>query len=74
MSEHMAYVAIVSGCGCCEAASVDEPQYPKSNAKDVAQWIRAGYTVERRSVEWVRENLRRCPHKEDRIKQTELAF
>ncbi len=49
------YVAFAP-CGCLTGASVDDGQYPKSTAKDVAEWIRDGYSVERKTVEFVRTN------------------
>lgn len=54
-----AYVGILS-CGCCVAAVVDTAD--KFTAKEVAGFIRRGYVVERKPMEWVRKNLRRCIH------------
>lgn len=53
------YVGIKS-CGCCEVAAVDSPRYAKDNAKLCAKLIRDGYTVERKPVEWIRGNLKKC--------------
>ncbi|RVT91444.1 hypothetical protein EOD42_22575 [Rhodovarius crocodyli] len=39
------------------AATVDSAERQSSNAKDVAKWIRAGLTVERVPVPWVREHF-----------------
>lgn len=43
-------------CGCVGFAAVDEPAHASDNAKEVAKVIRAGWTIERQSVQWVREN------------------
>ena len=61
-NESMAYVGILS-CGCCVAVSVDVPYRKKDIAEFVADCIRDGMTVERQSLTWVSENLRRCTHK-----------
>ena len=54
-----AYVGILP-CGCCVAAVVDTGD--KFTAKEVAGFIRRGDTVERQTIEWVRQNLHRCTH------------
>jgi hypothetical protein len=41
-------------CGCIVAVVVDEPKYPKDTGKDVAAFIRRGYTVERITLEELR--------------------
>ena len=52
------YVA-VNPCGCVTAwASAELP--PKALAKTVAEWIRSGRSVERRTTEQAREQLRPC--------------
>ncbi len=61
--DQMCYVGFAA-CGCAVAATVDVPNDAKDNAKFVAGLIRDGLTVERRSVEWCRENLLRCTHKQ----------
>lgn len=43
-------------CGCVGFAAIDEPAHARDNAKEVAKVIRAGWTIERQSVKWVREN------------------
>lgn len=60
----MCYVGFAD-CGCAVAATVDIPKHAKENAKFVAGLIRDGLTVERRTVEWCRENLLRCTHKKE---------
>lgn len=59
----MCYVARKS-CGCIIAATVDEPDMLKENAKEIARWIRKGYTVDRVTVQHVREHFQGqdCPH------------
>jgi hypothetical protein len=62
MSERkMCYVGL-KACGCAVAAAVDLPDLAKDNAKCIAKWMRDGLTIERKPVEWVRENLMRCTH------------
>ena len=60
--DQMCYVGFAA-CGCAVAATVDIPNHAKENARFVADLIRDGLTVERRTVEWCRENLLRCTHK-----------
>lgn len=50
-------------CGCITGAAVDEPQYAKAVAKDVADWIKDGRTVERVPTTVVREHFARCSRK-----------
>lgn len=57
----MSYIAKKS-CGCIIAACVDEPKYNKETAKDLASWIKKGYTIERVKTEFARLNLARCNH------------
>lgn len=59
MDESMAYVGIKK-CGCCVAAAVDSPEHSRENAKFVSKLIREGLSVERKSCEWVRQNLKSC--------------
>lgn len=62
MSEQAyAYVGI-KACGCCVAAAVIKPEFAKDNAKFCARLINKGLTVERKPVEWLVENLKRCRH------------
>lgn len=67
------YVGI-KACGCAVAAAVDNPEHFKDTAKTVAAWIRDGLTVERKPVEWVRENLRSCKHKPEAAGQEVLSL
>ncbi len=60
----MCYIGRKS-CGCVVAATVDEPQYREDVAKDIADWLRSGLTIERVTVEYARQNLNfSCPHKQ----------
>jgi hypothetical protein len=47
-------------CGCAVAATVINPEHRKETARTVSSWIRQGLAVEKKPVEWVRENLRSC--------------
>lgn len=50
-------------CGCCVAVAVDVPGRAADNAKVVAEWIRDGLIVDRRTVDWVRQGgLTFCEH------------
>ena len=60
-TNHPAYVGFKS-CGCAVAACVDGPEYAKETAKTLAEWVRGGLTIERKTVGWVRENLHFCSH------------
>ncbi len=51
-------------CGCLVAAVVDLPGQEKETARDVAQFIREGYTVTRMESEEVRVQLHACTHKD----------
>lgn len=61
-TEDMAYIAR-KDCGCIVAAAVDAPESRKDVAKEVRKWIAGGLTVERVTCGYVRQNMRRCPHK-----------
>ena len=47
-------------CGCMVAATLDDPTWPKRMATDVADFIKDGLTIERVSIETVRDQLRSC--------------
>lgn len=53
-------------CGCIVAVAVDEPEYARRNAKEVARWIRQGLTVDRVTVAVVRASFVGwdCPHEQ----------
>lgn len=53
-ASRMVYVARAKECGCAVAVSVDEPQYKSENAKLIAQKVRAGFVVERMTVDEAR--------------------
>lgn len=62
MSSKFCYVGI-KDCGCTVAAVVDDAKTKKEKkelASDVAGFVRSGLTIERKTVEWVRENLSGC--------------
>ncbi len=54
-----AYIALRE-CGCIVGAIVDEPEHRAEVAKDVAEFIRAGYRIERRACEEVRTLPWKC--------------
>ena len=65
----MAYVGI-KACGCAVAAKVDDPtdsDYKKAMSRFLREMITDGLTVERKSVEWCRENLLRCKHDSPKV-------
>ena len=57
--KEMAYVGIKK-CGCCVAATVDVPEHKKETAKFLSILIKDGLIIERKPVEWVRQNLKSC--------------
>ena len=50
-------------CGCAVTATVDKPEWKKETAESLAEWVKDGLTIERRTVEEARAILRRCRHK-----------
>lgn len=58
-SEQMAYVARCA-CGAVVAAVIDDPNYRRDTAREVAAWIRGGLVVERMTVDEAREQWRPC--------------
>ena len=60
MPEGYCYIA-KERCGCITGAAVDEPQYAKQTAKDVAEWIADGRTIERVSLDIVKASFAQCP-------------
>ncbi|MCK9568589.1 hypothetical protein M0R72_06580 [Candidatus Pacearchaeota archaeon] len=66
MTEHMAYIAVKS-CGCVVGAVVDIPECRKETAKDVAEWIRNGLTIERVPSAEVKTLLKACHCDEKQI-------
>jgi len=60
MSEHeFAYVG-TKPCGCTVAAMVISPKWAKDTAREVAKWIRAGYSVDKVSVKDASIKLKAC--------------
>ena len=60
MNNFKAYIARES-CGAITGAIVDEPQYKKDIAKEIAHWIREGCTVEHTDGEIVRQEFSKFP-------------
>lgn len=58
-------------CGCYLYASVIDPQLRAETASDLAKMIRRGWTVEQKTVQWVRDgglNFN-CPHRPQKRKR-----
>lgn len=53
-------------CGCVTCVTLDAPTHKREVAKDVAQWLRWGMTVERVTVEAARQAWAVCEHKKAR--------
>lgn len=51
----MVYVAVDPTDGTTVGICVDEPKYKKQTAKDVAGWIRGGYSIRHMPLEEGRE-------------------
>jgi hypothetical protein len=74
----MCYVGLAP-CGCYKYAAVDMPEIPEAKklmAKDIARMIKDGWTIERKTVQWVRDgglNFH-CPHKVVEIKGQKLQL
>ena len=58
-----AYIGSLPDCGCTVAIVVDDPFYKASTAKDVADFIKLGYTVERVPLAEGIAKLHSCTHK-----------
>ena len=65
MKEEKCYIGRKS-CGCIVLAVVDMPEHRKHTAKEIAKGIKEGLKIERVTCQYVRENMRRCPHGEKR--------
>lgn len=62
------YIAKVKECGCVVAACVDRPEYAKSTAKDVADWIKRGLVVERIQISESNPlSIGRCKHRSEQL-------
>ncbi len=72
MSDALDYIGILP-CGCVVAWCSAENK-PASIAKDVGDWIRHGYDVQRVTTDEARQRLRGCIHKARPAKQQELAL
>lgn len=55
--EPMAYIAR-KACGCAVWTGVDEPSRRKDNADEAAWAISQGYTIDRVTCQYVRDNWR----------------
>ena len=61
MTNWMAYVA-KEKCGCVTGAVIDDKTNPEEVAKDVANFIAGGRTIERVDGNTVRNLLAQCPY------------
>ena len=62
-AEPMSYIGRAK-CGCIRYACIDEPELADEIAKSMVRIIKDGGTVERVTSEYVRQNMKRCPHRE----------
>lgn len=67
-------------CGCAVAAMVDTGEHPRDLAKEIASWVRHGWTVENRTVGWVRHTSAEdgglqfdCPHEPKKARRAEKS-
>lgn len=58
------YIGVLK-CGCTVAATVDNPERKKQVAEDVAEFLEAGYVIERVTIAQARKRLGPCRCKED---------
>lgn len=65
------YVGCCPKCGNACAASVDDKLNAPYVRRDVAQFMKQGLILERKTVQWVRENFKGCDCKRA-AKQGEL--
>lgn len=61
MKAEYAYIGIKT-CGCCVAATVDDPDHKDEVANDVQEFIASGFHVERVKIEDARIRLQQCNH------------
>lgn len=61
--ETMAYVGRMP-CGCAPAVTVDDRESAQYVARDIAEWVRKGWTVERHKVSAIRAGgvISQCVH------------
>lgn len=64
--ELMAYIGREADCGCVTCVTIDNPDHKREVAKDVAQWVRWGMTVERVAADEARQMFTSCPHREQK--------
>jgi hypothetical protein len=49
-------------CGCVTCVTLDDPGHKREVAKDIANWVRWGMSVERVAVEDARSAFTTCSH------------
>lgn len=67
-----AYIAR-QDCGCVVAVTVNMKHHPKDVARNVAEWIRDGLSVEGHAIEAVRQMVFGCKCRAASTEQGELA-
>lgn len=50
------YIGTWPACGCVRFVTVDAPEHAKDNAKEIAKLVRAGYAVNRVTIEEFRSD------------------
>jgi hypothetical protein len=73
MAESMAYIGKKS-CGCIVAACVDNPEHKREIARNLAEWIRDGLTIERVTCDFVRNCKFGCDCNKTNQKQQVMDF
>jgi hypothetical protein len=63
MNEKYAYIGRKRECKCAVAIIVDQPEYRRDVAKQVAEFIRDGYVVEYVDLEQGIQLVHSCPHR-----------
>ena len=53
-------------CGCIAFVCVNTPGQKMEVARTVAKALRDGLTIELVETEYVRQNFKRCPHRESK--------
>lgn len=62
MTAEFAYIGREPGCGCATVGIADTPEHAKDVARDIAQCVRWGMSIERVSIEEARTAIGSCPH------------
>ena len=68
--EGMSYIGRAE-CGCIVACCVDNPFHKKDTAEALSDFIKDGLTIERVTVQFVRENFG-CKHRKDNPQKAKM--